>query len=131
MSLASQPPPPICSHPGRRRAQTLRPQLATFNVTNGLLSGLKTIKPVAWGWNVPGKNVRIENYYVNARPDNATRDSTVSFPFNTDGFNLSGQNITVDGYWGENGCAPPSCRKGRGVALTGSGVRTGTTASRS
>jgi hypothetical protein len=28
--------------------RTLRPQLATFNVTNGLLSGLKVIKPVAW-----------------------------------------------------------------------------------
>lgn len=40
---------------------------------------------------------------MDARPDNSTRDSTVSFPFNTDGFNLSGQNITVDGYWGENG----------------------------
>jgi hypothetical protein len=29
--------------------------------------------------------------------------NTQSFPFNTDGFNLSGQNITIDGYWGENG----------------------------
>ncbi|KAG8983397.1 hypothetical protein FRB90_006062, partial [Tulasnella sp. 427] len=26
-----------------------------------------------------------------------------SFPFNTDGFNLSGQNITLDGYYGHNG----------------------------
>lgn len=83
--------------------QILRPQLATFNVTNGLISGLKVIKPVAWGWNVPGRNVKIENHYVDAKPENSTRDSTVSFPFNTDGFNLSGQNITLDGYWGENG----------------------------
>jgi hypothetical protein len=49
--------------------------------------------------------VRVENHYVDAKPNNSTRNSTVSFPFNTDGFNLSGQNITVDGYWGENGCA--------------------------
>uniref|UniRef100_A0A0W0G391 galacturonan 1,4-alpha-galacturonidase n=1 Tax=Moniliophthora roreri TaxID=221103 RepID=A0A0W0G391_MONRR len=80
----------------------LRPQLATFNVTNGLLSGLKVIKPIAWGWNLPGKNIRVENHFVDAQPDNATRTSTVSFPFNTDGksdcINVSGNNITIDGY---------------------------------
>ncbi|KAH8823855.1 putative endopolygalacturonase [Flagelloscypha sp. PMI_526] len=81
----------------------LRPQLATFNVTNGHLKDLKVIKPIAWGWNLPGKNIHVENHYVDAKPWNGTRDNTVSFPFNTDGFNLSGQNITVDGYWGENG----------------------------
>ncbi|KAG9217737.1 hypothetical protein CCMSSC00406_0003574 [Pleurotus cornucopiae] len=81
----------------------LRPQLATFNVTNGLLRKLKVIKPVAWGWNLPGQNIRVEDHFVDAAPDNSTRDSTVSFPFNTDGFNLSGQNITIDGYYGHNG----------------------------
>jgi hypothetical protein len=55
------------------------------------------------GWNIPGSNILIENHFVDARPDNSTRDSTISFPFNTDGFNLSRQNITVDGYWDENG----------------------------
>ncbi|KAG8732497.1 hypothetical protein FRC10_000888 [Ceratobasidium sp. 414] len=83
--------------------RTLRPQLATFNVTNGYITRLKVIKPVAWGWNIPGKNILIENHMVDAKPVNSTRDSTISFPFNTDGFNLSGQNITLDGYWGENG----------------------------
>ncbi|KAJ8502997.1 hypothetical protein ONZ45_g11243 [Pleurotus djamor] len=81
----------------------LRPQLATFNVTNGLLRKLKVIKPIAWGWNVPGQNVRIEDHFVDAAPSNSTREQTVSFPFNTDGFNLSGQNITLDGYYGHNG----------------------------
>ncbi|KAG7087713.1 hypothetical protein E1B28_013660 [Marasmius oreades] len=83
--------------------RTLRPQLATFNVTNGLLRGLKVIKPVAWGWNLPGTNIRVENHFVDAKPDNSTRDSTVSFPFNTDGINVSGNNITIDGYYGHNG----------------------------
>ncbi|KAJ7160702.1 putative endopolygalacturonase, partial [Mycena filopes] len=88
--------------------RTLRPQLATFNVTNGLLRNLKIIKPVAWGWNLPGVNLRVENHYVDAKPDNGTRSDTVSFPFNTDGerrawINISGQNITVDGYYGHNG----------------------------
>ncbi|KAK0497826.1 pectin lyase fold/virulence factor [Armillaria luteobubalina] len=83
--------------------RTLRPQLATFNVTNGLLRGLKVIKPVAWGWNLPGQNIRVENHFVDARPDNGTRDDATSFPFNTDGINVSGQNITIDGYYGHNG----------------------------
>ncbi|KAF7345078.1 Glycoside hydrolase family 28 protein [Mycena venus] len=63
--------------------RTLRPQLATFNVTNGLMRNLKVIKPVAWGWNLPGTNLRVENHYVDAAPDNGTRWNTVSFPFNT------------------------------------------------
>ncbi|KAG6819919.1 hypothetical protein H0H93_007390 [Arthromyces matolae] len=83
--------------------RTLRPQLATFNVTNGFLKNLKVIKPVAWGWNLPGRNIHVENHYVDAAPTNGTRDTTTSFPFNTDGFNLSGQNITIDGYYGHNG----------------------------
>ncbi|KAF8752871.1 glycosyl hydrolase 28 family [Rhizoctonia solani] len=53
----------------------LRPQLATFNVTNGYITRLKVIKPVAWGWNIPGKNILIEDHF----------------------------NITLNGYWGENG----------------------------
>jgi hypothetical protein len=68
-----------------------------------VLKDLKVIKPVAWGWNVPGQNIQIFNHYVDAAPDNSTRTSTVSFPFNTDGFNLSGQNITLNGYYGHNG----------------------------
>ncbi|KAJ7717574.1 pectin lyase fold/virulence factor [Mycena metata] len=96
--------------------QTLRPQLATFNVTNGqihsagpsspwlpLTTSHKVIKPVAWGWNLPGTNTRVENHYVDAKPDNGSRWDSVSFPFNTDGINISGQNITVDGYYGHNG----------------------------
>lgn len=55
----------------------LRPQLATFNVTNGLLRDLKVIKPIAWGWNLPGKNIRVENHFVDAAPNNGTRDNTV------------------------------------------------------
>ncbi|KAF8064192.1 pectin lyase fold/virulence factor [Lyophyllum atratum] len=85
--------------------RVLRPQLATFNVTNGLLKDLKVIKPVAWGWNLPGKNIRVENHFVDAAPKNGTRETTTE----TDTvvvvfrFNLSGHNITVDGYYGHNG----------------------------
>ncbi|KAJ7279087.1 pectin lyase fold/virulence factor [Mycena rebaudengoi] len=83
--------------------RTLRPQLATFNVTNGLMRNVKVIKPIAWGWNLPGKNIRVENHFVDAQPNNGTRTNTVSFPFNTDGINVSGENIVIDGYFGHNG----------------------------
>ncbi|KAG9033790.1 hypothetical protein FS837_002384 [Tulasnella sp. UAMH 9824] len=81
----------------------LRPQLATFNVSTGSISNIKVIKPVAWGFNIPGTNVKVSNHFVDAAPNNGTRDQTTSFPFNTDGFNMSGQNITLDGYYGHNG----------------------------
>ncbi|KAJ7229494.1 pectin lyase fold/virulence factor [Mycena rebaudengoi] len=75
--------------------QTLRPYLATFNVMNGLMRNLKVIKPVAWGWNLPGTNLRVENHFMDAVPDNGTRWNTVVCgPW----INISGQNITVDGY---------------------------------
>ncbi|KAJ7859017.1 pectin lyase fold/virulence factor [Mycena olivaceomarginata] len=67
--------------------QTLRPYLATFNV----------IKPVAWGWNLPGTNLRVENHFMDAAPDNGTRWNTVSFPFNTIACLLSSR------YYGRNG----------------------------
>jgi hypothetical protein len=57
--------------------------LATFNVTGGLLRDLKVIKPIAWGWNLPGKNILVKNHFVDAMPNNGTRDDTISFPFNT------------------------------------------------
>ncbi|KXN82273.1 putative exopolygalacturonase C [Leucoagaricus sp. SymC.cos] len=85
------------------RHRILRPQLATFNVTSGLLRKLKVIKPIAWGWNLPGKNLRIEDHFVDAAPHNGTHDNTVACYSSTVRLNLSGQNITVDGYYGHNG----------------------------
>ncbi|KAF9256201.1 putative endopolygalacturonase [Marasmius fiardii PR-910] len=87
--------------------RTLRPQLASFNVTNGLLRGLKVIKPIAWGWHLPGTNIRVENHFVDAKPYNSTRDSTVVgilyVFFKKNCINVSGNNITIDGYYGLNG----------------------------
>jgi hypothetical protein len=65
------------------------------------LTSHQVIKPVAWGWFLPGANLRVENHYMDAKPDNGTRLDTVvcgfflsffaqadeccgqSFPFNT------------------------------------------------
>jgi hypothetical protein len=75
----------------------------SFNVTNGKIANINVIKPIAAGFSVPGTNITIRNHFVDAMPVNGTRDQTTSFPFNTDGFNLSGTNITLDGYYGHNG----------------------------
>ncbi|PVF94155.1 pectin lyase-like protein [Serendipita vermifera] len=80
-----------------------RPYMVTFNVNGGTISRMKVIKPIAHGFRIPGKNIVIKDHYVDAMPSNGTRDTAASFPFNTDGFNIGGQNITLDGYWGKNG----------------------------
>ncbi|KAK0201042.1 pectin lyase fold/virulence factor [Desarmillaria ectypa] len=60
-------------------------RLATFNVTNGILRGFNVIKP---------------NYFVDAKPDNGTKNDSTSFPFNTRVVSLV--------YYGHNGddCVP-------------------------
>ncbi|KIM28546.1 glycoside hydrolase family 28 protein [Serendipita vermifera MAFF 305830] len=83
--------------------QKSRPTMVQFNVSHGTISKMKVIKPVAQGFNIPGNNIIIKNHFVDAMPTNGSRDLTASFPFNTDGFNIGGQNITIDGYYGHNG----------------------------
>jgi galacturan 1,4-alpha-galacturonidase len=83
--------------------QTNRPRLATFKVKGGLLRNLKHHHMIAWAWELPGSDILVENYYTDNRPTNGTRDSTISFPFNTDGINVAGTNVTVHGYYGYTG----------------------------
>lgn len=83
--------------------RTSRPLMVMFNVSTGTVSKIKMIQQIAHGFNVPGKNIKITDHYVDSVPTNGTRDSPASFPFNTDGFNIGGQNITIDGYYGNNG----------------------------
>ena len=70
---------------------------------NGQIANIKVIKPIAWGFGISGANIQIRNHFVDAAPNNGTRDQTTSFPSNTDGFDLTGTNITLDGYYGYNG----------------------------
>ncbi|KAG8818553.1 hypothetical protein FRC18_012428 [Serendipita sp. 400] len=81
--------------------QASRPLMVTFNVATGTISKLKMIKPVAHGIRITGTNILVTQHYVDAK--HGSRDSSVGFPFNTDGFNVGGQNITIDGYYGNNG----------------------------
>ncbi|KAH8921542.1 glycoside hydrolase family 28 protein [Atractiella rhizophila] len=85
------------------RNQTNRPRLAVFNVTNGYLAKLKHKQMIAWSWSLPGSNILVEKCYSDNRPTNGTRDETISFPFNTDGFNVGGKNVRINNYFGYNG----------------------------
>ncbi|KAJ7793013.1 hypothetical protein B0H14DRAFT_2623284 [Mycena olivaceomarginata] len=54
-----------------------RDEWRVLSLDESLMRNLKVIKPVAWGWNLPGTNLRVENHYVDAKPDNGTRWNTV------------------------------------------------------
>ncbi|KAK4938273.1 hypothetical protein LTR10_021252 [Elasticomyces elasticus] len=66
-----------------------RPHLMSFNVTNGSMRYFKSRKPIAWGVQVSGKNITITNSVVDAV------SNSTAFPFNTDGFDVGGNNIQI------------------------------------
>lgn len=65
-----------------------RPHLMSFNTTNGSLQHYKSKKPIAWNVALTGTNVTASNAVIDAV-------STGGFPFNTDGFDVTGNNITI------------------------------------
>lgn len=66
-----------------------RPHLMRFNTTNGKISHFKSRKPIAWGMQVVGQNITITDTIIDAY------SSTGSFPFNTDGFDVTAQDVTI------------------------------------
>ena len=72
-------------------------------MTNGGVTDIKSIKPIAWGISVSGRNVVVKNHFVDAAPDGVQPGNRTSFPSNTDGIAISGTNVIVDGYYGHNG----------------------------
>jgi polygalacturonase len=67
----------------------LRPHLLSFNTTNGSLQYYKSRKPIAWNVQLIGKNITVSNAIIDAY------STTGSFPFNTDGFDVTGTNIKI------------------------------------
>jgi hypothetical protein len=66
-----------------------RPHLMSFNTTDGSMQHFKSRKPIAWGCQVSGKNIMITDTIVDAV------SNSTSFPFNTDGFDVGGTDITI------------------------------------
>lgn len=62
-------------------AQENRPRMVLYDVDGGTIANMKVIKPIAHGFSIPGSNIKIKNHYVDAIPNNGTRDTSTSFPF--------------------------------------------------
>lgn len=66
-----------------------RPRLLSFNATNGSLQHFKSRKPIAWNTQLIGNDVTVRDAIIDAF------STTGNFPFNTDGFNVTGTNIAI------------------------------------
>lgn len=66
-----------------------RPHLMSFNTTNGSMSKFKSRKPIGWNVQLVGSNITITDTIIDAY------STSGSFPFNTDGFDVTGTNINI------------------------------------
>lgn len=76
-----------------------RPHFFAFSVTGLRLRDLKIYNPVAWVFSLSGQDIYMTNTTLDARSD----DPAGAFPFNTDGIDLSGSNVVIDGWTSWNG----------------------------
>jgi len=70
--------------------QTNRPHGFKFTVNDFTLSDIKLWKPIAWCFSLGGNNVKVMNTRIEAGSD------STAFPFNTDGFDVSGTNVYIE-----------------------------------
>ncbi|KUJ07419.1 pectin lyase-like protein [Mollisia scopiformis] len=66
-----------------------RPHLLSFNTTNGSMSYFKSRKPIGWNVQLIGSNITITDTIIDAY------STSGSFPFNTDGFDVTGTDIKI------------------------------------
>ncbi|OCK86060.1 glycoside hydrolase family 28 protein [Lepidopterella palustris CBS 459.81] len=77
------------ANPPNGTGTAARPHLLSFNTTNGSLTSFKSRKPIAWNVQLSGSNVAVDSAIIDAT------SNSPSFPFNTDGFDVSGTNISI------------------------------------
>jgi polygalacturonase len=65
-----------------------RPHLMSFETTHGSLKHFKSRKPIAWNVQLKGDDIDVSHALIDA-------ESTGSFPFNTDGFDVTGTNVRI------------------------------------
>ena len=66
-----------------------RPHLMSFSTTDGSMQSFKSRNPIAWNVQLTGANVSVSDSIIDAY------STTGSFPFNTDGFDVTGTDITI------------------------------------
>lgn len=75
------------TYPGTGLAS--RPHLLNFNTTDGSMRHFKSRKPIAWNVQLSGNNIDISDTVIDAY------STTGSFPFNTDGFDVTATNVRI------------------------------------
>ncbi|KAJ5289100.1 exopolygalacturonase C [Penicillium angulare] len=65
-----------------------RPHLISFHTTDGSFNYFKSRKPIAWNVQLQGDNITVAHAFIDA-------ESTGSFPFNTDGFDVTATNVHI------------------------------------
>lgn len=66
-----------------------RPHLMNYNTTNGTMHNMKIHQMIAWGIAVSGTNITISNTFIDVYSNSS------AFPFNTDGFDVKGNHISI------------------------------------
>lgn len=91
-------------------ANTLRPHFFALSVTHLRLRDVKVYNPVAWVFSLGGSDIYMTNTTLDARAppsaqttNNNSSTAATSFPFNTDGIDLSASHVVIDGWTSWNG----------------------------
>lgn len=66
-----------------------RPHLMHYNTSNAIMQNMKIHNTIAWGVVVNGENLTISDTFIDIYSNSS------GFPFNTDGFNVKGNNISI------------------------------------
>ncbi|ORY81303.1 pectin lyase-like protein [Leucosporidium creatinivorum] len=77
--------------------QVNRPHLMSISASNVVVSYLKIKKPVGWVFKAAGSNMNFNHITIDAKSDSS------AFPFNTDGFDVGGVNVTLTDNYVVNG----------------------------
>jgi hypothetical protein len=77
------------ANPQNGTGTAARPHLMSFNTTNGSMKYYKSRKPIAWNVQLIGNNITVSDSIIDAY------STSSAFPFNTDGFDVTGTNIKI------------------------------------
>jgi polygalacturonase len=66
-----------------------RPHLISFNTTDGSMQHFKSRKPIGWNVQLTGSNITVSDTIIDAY------STSGSFPFNTDGFDVTATNVKI------------------------------------
>ena len=77
------------TNPPNGTGAAARPHLMNYNTNNAVMQNMKIHNTIAWGVVVNGDNITITNTFIDVFSNSS------AFPFNTDGFDVKGNNISI------------------------------------